>query len=245
MDATPPSTPRFLAVCAHPDDESFGLGAILTTLTDAGGVTSVLCFTHGEASTLGALDGDLVNIRAEEFHAAASVLGVGDTRLLDYPDGRLADIPLEQLVDAVDNAATGVSALLVFDKDGITGHPDHQQATKAALTWAQIAGVPVLAWALPHEIAHALNTAFGTAFVGRPAHELHFALPVDRSRQLEAIACHASQATDNPVLWRRLALQGNHEHLHVMSVYSACCVKHRVGRWLQSTAGTEKTDSNG
>jgi hypothetical protein len=34
---------------------------------------------------------------------------------------------------------------------------------------------------------------------------------VDRARQHRAIACHVSQATDNPVLRRRLALQGDRE----------------------------------
>lgn len=43
-----------LAVVAHPDDESFDLGAILDTVVAAGGRASVLCFTRGEASTLGA-----------------------------------------------------------------------------------------------------------------------------------------------------------------------------------------------
>ncbi len=230
-------------MCAHPDDESFGLGAILTTLSAAGAETSVLCFTHGEASTLGAADGDLANIRAQEFHAAATVLGVRDARLLDYPDGRLDNIPLDQLVEAVDGSATGVSALLVFDTDGITGHPDHKQATKAALTWAQTAGVPVLAWALPSEIAQALNTEFGTTFAGRPMRQLHFTLPVDRSRQIQAIACHASQATDNPVLWRRLALQGPREHLHLLTVDSDCWVRHGLDRWLENTAGSSGVDA--
>ena len=42
-----------LAVVAHPDDESFGLGAILSALSGAGVAVRVLCLTHGEASTLG------------------------------------------------------------------------------------------------------------------------------------------------------------------------------------------------
>ncbi|HLI74718.1 MAG TPA: PIG-L family deacetylase, partial [Acidimicrobiales bacterium] len=43
-----------LAVVAHPDDESFGLGAVLAALVRSGGDVRVLSFTHGEASTLGA-----------------------------------------------------------------------------------------------------------------------------------------------------------------------------------------------
>ena len=41
---------RVLAVVAHPDDESFALGALLDRFVTAGAEVSVLCLTHGEAS---------------------------------------------------------------------------------------------------------------------------------------------------------------------------------------------------
>ena len=47
-----PPWPAVLAVVAHPDDESFGLGAIIDKMTSAGAAVHVLCYTHGEASTL-------------------------------------------------------------------------------------------------------------------------------------------------------------------------------------------------
>jgi hypothetical protein len=40
---------------------------------------------------------------------------------------------------------------------------------------------------------------------------------VDRTAQLDAIRCHASQAHDNPVLRRRLALQGSRERLRLVN----------------------------
>jgi len=49
-----PGAISVLAVCAHPDDESFGLGATLAAFAAAGSSTALLCFTHGETSTLGA-----------------------------------------------------------------------------------------------------------------------------------------------------------------------------------------------
>ena len=47
----------------------------------------MLCFTHGEASTLGPGSAGLRRIRAGEPAAAAAVLCMAGTTLLDYPDG--------------------------------------------------------------------------------------------------------------------------------------------------------------
>jgi LmbE family N-acetylglucosaminyl deacetylase len=48
-----------LAVVAHPDDESFALGAVLASFADGGAAVAVLCYTHGESSTLHGVQGDL------------------------------------------------------------------------------------------------------------------------------------------------------------------------------------------
>jgi N-acetylglucosamine malate deacetylase 2 len=213
-----PRVERVLAVCAHPDDESFGLGAVLAALATAGSRTGVVCLTRGEASTLHGVIGELATIRDQELRAAAQVLGVSRVELLDYPDGGLAAQPHEELAAHVLRAAAGLRAdgLLVFDHGGITGHPDHQAATAAALVAAATLDGTVLAWALPRAIADALNHQFGTAFAGREPDEVDFVLDVDRRIQLEAISCHASQATDNPVVHRRLELQQDHEWLRVL-----------------------------
>ena len=160
--AVGPATTSVLAVCAHPDDESFGLGAVLTRFADAGATVSMLCFTHGEASTLGRSDRPLGEVRRAELTAAAAVLGVGRVALLDYPDGGLAEVPLERLAA---------------------------------------------------DVADELNAEFSAGFVGRDAGGVDLRLDVDRAVQRRAIACHASQAHDNPVLARRLELLGDTESL--------------------------------
>ena len=65
-----------LAVVGHPDDESFALGAVLAAFAEAGAQVSVLCLTRGEASTLHGVSGDLTELRADEFSAAAGPLGL-------------------------------------------------------------------------------------------------------------------------------------------------------------------------
>jgi len=208
-----PPTSSVLAVCAHPDDESFGLGAALSSWAEEGTQTSVLCFTHGEASTLGTADDNLHRLREKELAVAADELGVTTVRLLEYPDGRLIEEPIDQLSSELRRVVelVGASLLLVFDEGGITGHPDHMRATETATAVASDVAIPVLAWTLSEAVAAQLNNEFETTFVGRRSEDIDMVVEVDRDRQHRAIRCHASQSNGNPVLWRRLELQGNQE----------------------------------
>ena len=204
-----------LAVCAHPDDESFGLGGVIGSLAATGSSVSLLCFTHGEASTLGDSRRNLGAVRSDELRRAGEVLGLAQTRLLDHPDGGLSDVPLNELVrEIVDMVAqTGADTLLVFDPNGVTGHPDHRRATEAAEVAAEGGDLRLLGWVLPVRVAACLNREFGARFMGRREREADIVLTVDRPRQWRAIAEHDSQVTDNPVLARRLQLMGNTEWL--------------------------------
>lgn len=212
-----PGIRSLLAVCAHPDDESFGLGAVITAFVRAGSRVRLLCLTHGEASTLSARPG-LAELRAHELREASALLGVRDVVLHDLPDGRLADLPLRDLAGRVHASAIEASAeaVLTFDLGGITGHPDHQRATEAAIDAAVALAIPVLAWAIPAQVADSLNREYSASFVGRAREDLDIALAVDRAPQLAATSCHASQLTGNPVPHRRLALQGDREYLRYL-----------------------------
>ncbi|HUZ71278.1 MAG TPA: PIG-L family deacetylase [Candidatus Saccharimonadales bacterium] len=209
---------RVLAVVAHPDDESFGLGAVIGAFDRLGSSTALLCFTQGEASSLRGVDGDLHAVRKSELNRAAATLGVEDVRLLDYPDGKLDMMSFDTLRTDAEAMIkrSHPDMLLVFDEGGITGHPDHRRATEAAIAAAG-AALPVIAWAIPEDVAAVLNLEFGASFCGRSRTELDFRLPVDRATQRQAIACHVSQATDNPVLWRRLELLGEAEWLRILN----------------------------
>ncbi len=229
-----PSWGRVLAVVAHPDDESFALGALVDGFVRHGAEVAVLCLTHGEASTLRA-DGvegadrvvgtggpgrrDLGAVREAELRSAAAVLGVRETRLLGHPDGRLSDPALA--ADLVADVAAAVDdlapdGLLVLDPaGGVTGHADHEAASRAAVTAAARRGLPVLAWALTEDIAARLNEEHGAQFSGYPA-GLLTAVRVDRRRQDLAVREHASQAVPGSVLWRRLELSGDVEHVRLL-----------------------------
>jgi len=214
-DRALPAWGRPLAVVAHPDDESFGLGAVLGSFVDGGARPSLLCFTHGEASTLHGVPGDLRRVRELEVRRAGDLLGVEQVVLLDRPDGRLDREDPSALAAEVVRAveASGADGLLAFDEDGVTGHPDHVAATAAALLAGERTGLGVLAWTLPVPVAEQLNREFSASFRGRPSREVHLLLEVTRDRQLEAVRAHPSQALPSSVLWRRLELTRGTEHL--------------------------------
>jgi N-acetylglucosamine malate deacetylase 2 len=210
-----PEWAKALVVVAHPDDESFGLGAIISQMTATGAAVHILCYTHGEASTLNQNRADLDTEREAELRHASTQLAVASVTLLGYPDGGLAAIPPTALAaQAIEVAARHrPDGLLVFDDTGVTSHPDHQAATRAAVLAAADTGLPVLAWALPAAIADRMRAETGQPFTGQPPGRLDLCVQVDRTRQRRAALAHASQISPSAVVWRRWQLQGNYEHL--------------------------------
>ena len=210
-----PAWQRVVAVVAHPDDESFGLGAVLAGYESMHATTVVVCLTHGEAANA---DRGLGQLRARELAAAARTLGVSETVLLSYPDGGLSDIcPILLAGEVIDVARrTHADGLLAFDPSGVTGHPDHAAATFAALTAAAVVERPALGWTIPLHVAATLNTERGAAFTGTADPGIDYVIPVDRTKQLAAIAAHASQLDPDSPLWRRLELLGATEYLRLL-----------------------------
>jgi LmbE family N-acetylglucosaminyl deacetylase len=218
-----PAWTSVLAVVAHPDDESFGLGALVDVFTARGARVDVICLTHGEASTLHGTPGDLASLRGAELASAADTLGVTRTTLLHHPDGSLSQVRGTRLAGEVAAAADSCRAdgLLVFDVAGVTGHPDHVAATSVGLVAAEMLDLPVLGWTLPEDVAVQLNHELGSGFIGHRDQDIDLRVNVDRTRQRLASRAHVSQALPSSVLWRRLELLGDTESL----------------RWLRKPSG--------
>lgn len=214
-----PAWDSVLAVVAHPDDESFALGAVLSAFTAHGSRVSILCLTRGEASTLRDVGGDLAETRAKELAAAAEELSIADVTLCAYPDGGLPDVDGDVLRQEVTQAAQAASpdGFIVFDPSGVTGHPDHQRATAVALDVANTLGLPVLGWTVAGHVAEQLNAEFGVGFIGHEPAAIDLVLTVDRGAQRRALVCHPSQAVPGSALWRRLELLGDAEYLRWLS----------------------------
>src|SRR5262245_11377346 len=102
--------PRLLAVLAHPDDESLGMGGTLAKYASEGAEVFLLTATRGDRGRYRGIPvGDpkhpgaakLAQIREGELHAAARVLGIREVSLLDYCDQDLDRVDPREAVAAI------------------------------------------------------------------------------------------------------------------------------------------------
>ena len=141
---------RLLAVLAHPDDESLGVGGTLAKYAAEGIDVFLLTATRGDAGRFrGHRPGApghpgaeaLGAIREAELRAAATVLGVREVALLDYGDSLLDRAHPREIVAAIASHLRHVrpDVVVTFGPDGAYGHPDHvaiSQSTTAAIVAA-------------------------------------------------------------------------------------------------------------
>ena len=149
-----------LAVLAHPDDETFGMGGTLALYARQGVKVFLVCATRGE---VGEVDPDLLRNfksigerREAELRCAAEKLGLSGVFFLDYRDSGMPGSPENQhpqaLINApIDEAAGKVAGiirqikpqvLLTFDPIGGYRHPDHIHIHQVTVKAFALAGDP-------------------------------------------------------------------------------------------------------
>ncbi len=136
---------RMMCLTAHPDDESGAFGGALLMAHDQGVETTVICLTEGTAGSFrGAAtsDEELADLRRNEFSAAAALLNVTYTEVLDYPDGKLDQQNFYELAGVLIEKIRKYrpQVVLTFGGDGgVNLHRDHtiiSLAATAAFHWA-------------------------------------------------------------------------------------------------------------
>jgi LmbE family N-acetylglucosaminyl deacetylase len=213
-------TPRLMAVLAHPDDESLGVGATLAKYASEGVEVSLVTATRGDAGRYGHhRPGDpdhpgasaLARIREQELRAAASVLGVQDVALLDYRDQQLDRANPHEAIGSIVEHLHRVrpNVVITFGPDGAYGHPDHIaicQFTTAAVVAAAEPAIsklyyiawPASAWAAYQSAFKKLtSTVDGIERQVVPWPDWEITTMIDTRRFCQtvwrAISCHESQ----------------------------------------------------
>src|SRR4029079_8579213 len=144
---------RLMAVLAHPDDESLGMGGVLARYAQEGIATYVVTATRGQRGRFfdnsnRPDDDEVGRVREEELRCAVRELGVRELTLLDYRDGDLDRADPAKAIAAIAAHLRRVRphVVLTFDEFGAYGHPDHiaicQFATAATVAAADPARAP-------------------------------------------------------------------------------------------------------
>ena len=149
-----------LAVLAHPDDESFGMGGTLALYAQRGVAVHLACATRGEAGEVASelLEGfaSIAERRVSELRCAADILGLAGVHFLDYRDSgmlgsednqhsqALVNAPLDEVAGRVAHAIRSLKpqVVLTFDPIGGYRHPDHIAAHRATVKAFHLAGDP-------------------------------------------------------------------------------------------------------
>jgi LmbE family N-acetylglucosaminyl deacetylase len=142
--------PTLLAILAHPDDETFGIGGTLALYASRGVDVHLICATRGEVGTVDAdcLEGyaSIAELREAELRCAAGNLGLSGVHFLDYRDSgmpgtadnthprALAAAPQEEVIEKVVGYIRQLRPQVVITHDPIGGyrHPDHIAIQRAA-----------------------------------------------------------------------------------------------------------------
>lgn len=118
-----------MLIVPHPDDEVFGTGGILSKMAEADKPTATLTFTRGGAGrSLGLCEPhELPALREEELRASLEVLGVTEQHILDFPDGKLKDVPASDIVPEIVARLESLrpKTIITFGPNGSNGHLDH------------------------------------------------------------------------------------------------------------------------
>lgn len=149
---------RLLISFAHPDDESFGLGALIARYVAEGVEVSLICATNGDVGTVSPemMNGytSIAELRLAELDCAAQKLGLKHVFKLGYRDSGMMNsetsndpaclwqAPRDEVTRRVTDVIREVrpQVIITFNRYGGYGHPDHiaiQRATVEAFRQAQ------------------------------------------------------------------------------------------------------------
>ncbi|MBC7077965.1 MAG: PIG-L family deacetylase [Synergistales bacterium] len=121
---------RVLVIAPHPDDEVLGVGGTIARFAEEGAHVAVAIVTKGEA---GMFDPALIERGRTEAKQCHLLLGVGDTRFLDFPAARLDTVEHHVLNRAFVELIEEVRPDKVFLPFVGDIHNDHRVVFESAL----------------------------------------------------------------------------------------------------------------
>jgi LmbE family N-acetylglucosaminyl deacetylase len=122
---------RILIICAHPDDETLGMGGTISIYAKNGAKIFVLICADGETSRGGKLS--VVKKRQKQAENALSVLGVKEYDFLQYPDQLLEKVSLLELSGKIEKIIKKWKPDTVYTHFGEDLNQDHRRVFEATM----------------------------------------------------------------------------------------------------------------
>lgn len=215
---------RVVAIFAHPDDEAFTIGGVLSAFSDRGATVTLITATRGEEGEIAhpslATSDNLAQVREQELLDAAAILGISSVRFLDFRDSGMfgsdanhspsafIQQPTEQVASKVVAVLEEIhpDVVITFSEEGGYLHPDHVHIHEAVVAASQIAPelVPHLYYSsFPHEYFQEIANQDHGAFAGMS--EERFA------RMGQPLAAFTLVADVDPFIERKIAAFAAHK----------------------------------
>ncbi|MFC1753938.1 PIG-L deacetylase family protein [Thermoproteota archaeon] len=123
-----------LVLCAHSDDQIFGLGGTLAKYASDGKRIVVVVFSYGEKSHPWLKREVTVKMRVKESHEAAKIIGVEKTMFLGIEEGRFSEhIDERDIHDRVYRLIRKYHPAKIFTHAGDDPMPDHSALNRFVL----------------------------------------------------------------------------------------------------------------
>jgi len=194
---------KYLFLLAHPDNEMIGSGGTIRKLANEGHEVIVILATDGAAGIVpGVTDaeikkaGGVSKLRKKEFIKSCEILGVRESRILDFKDGHITNEMVwgdltETYIELIDEIKPDV--VITFDHSGWYFHLDHIAVSIAATRAVQRAEhqVDVLLFVLNRPLSASTKWKYVYAKAQPVTHEVDISdVLKDKIKAMEA---HKSQ----------------------------------------------------
>lgn len=125
-----------LVIAAHPDDEVLGAGGTIAKHSLAGDQVSVAIVSEG-ASVQFPDDPSKARLKSEQAHRAANILGVARVFEGGFPDQKLDQVPVLEVVQFIEGVIRELHPQIVYTHHFAELNQDHRVCHEATLIAAR------------------------------------------------------------------------------------------------------------